>query len=204
MEMELQGLIDKIKSDGVATAEKEASRKIEEAKLSAEKLLNDAKEEQGRLLTQAKEENERLVKASEDAIRQAGRNQLISFRDSVTKELDAVVKSTVEQSFSKENLLSLIPKVVEAWAKNPQMDKLEVLLNSEDLKAVETALLGELKSRLLSGVELKADENIGSGFRIAAKDGTAYYDYSADAVAELLSKYLNPRIAGLMKEASKA
>ncbi len=204
MEIELQGLIDKIKSDGVAAAEKEAAEKIDKANASAEKIIADAKSEEARLLAQAKEENDRLVKASEDAIRQAGRNQLIAFRDSVTKELDAVIRDAVGQSYSKDTLLNLIPKVVEAWVKNPDTDKIDVLLNAEDLAAIEGNLKVALKDKLNAGVTLKADERIGSGFRIAAKDGTAYYDYSADAVAELLSKYLNPRVAALMKEASKA
>ncbi|MCD8097905.1 MAG: hypothetical protein LUE31_07715, partial [Lachnospiraceae bacterium] len=134
----------------------------------------------------------------------AGRNQLISFRDRVTKELDAVIGEAVAESYSKETLLALIPKVVEEWAKNPDADAIEVLLGSEDLSAIEGNLTAALKERLSAGVTLKADDSIESGFRIAAKGGSAYYDYSAEAVADLLSRYLNPRVAALMKEASKA
>ena len=47
------------------------------------------------------------------------------------------------------------------------------------------------------------DNSVAAGFRIGVKDGAAFYDYSADSVAELFSSYLNPRIAKLMKEASK-
>ncbi|MCD8197966.1 MAG: hypothetical protein LUE24_12510 [Lachnospiraceae bacterium] len=204
MEIALQELIDKIKSDGVGAGEEEAAAIIADANASAEKIIADAKAEEARLLAEARDENDRLVRASEDAIRQAGRNQLISFRDSVTKELDAVIGEAVAESYSKEALLALIPKVVEEWAKNPDTDAIEVLLGSEDLSAIEGNLKAALKERLSAGVTLKADDSIDSGFRIAAKGGSAYYDYSAEAVADLLSKYLNPRVAALMKEASKA
>ncbi|MCC8017259.1 MAG: hypothetical protein LIO39_01455 [Lachnospiraceae bacterium] len=204
MEIALQELIDKIKSDGVGAGEKEAAARIEDANASAEKIIADAKAEEARLMAEARDENDRLVRASEDAIRQAGRNQLISFRDSVTKELDAVIGEAVAESYSRETLLTLIPKVVEEWAKNPDTDDIEVLLGSEDLSAIEGSLTAALKQRLCAGVTLRADDSVDSGFRIAAKGGSAYYDYSAEAVAELLSRYLNPRVAALMKEASKA
>lgn len=204
MEIALQELIDKIKSDGVGAGEKEAAARIEDANASAEKIIADAKAEEARLLAEARDENDRLVRASEDAIHQAGRNQLISFRDSVTKELDAVIGETVAESYSKETLLALIPRVVEAWAKNPDTDDIEVLLSSDDLSAIEGNLMAALKKRVSAGITLKADDNVDSGFRIAAKGGSAYYDYSAEAVADLLSRYLNPRVAALMKEASKA
>ncbi|MCC8128005.1 MAG: hypothetical protein LIO92_11530 [Clostridiales bacterium] len=203
MEIALQELIDKIKSDGVDAAEKEAAVRIEKANAEAEKIIADAKAQEAKSKAEARDENDRLVRASEDAIRQAGRNQLISFRDSVTKELDAVIGEAVAESYSKEKLQVLIPKVVEAWAKNPETDDIEVLLNADDLSAIEGNLKAALKERLKAGVTLKADDSIDSGFRIAAKDGSAYYDYSAEAVADLLSKYLNPRVAALMKEASK-
>lgn len=203
MEVDLQSLIDKIKNDGVAAAEKSAEQKKAEAEASAEKIIADARAEAAKIRAQAEEDNKRFVKASEDAIRQASRNQLISFRDSVTKELDAVIKDSVNQSYSQDTLLALIPKVVEAWAKNPETESLEVLLNPEDLRSMETNLKAALRDKLSAGVTLKEDDQIGSGFRIAAKDGTAYYDYSAEAVANLLSKYLNPKVAELMKEVGR-
>jgi V/A-type H+-transporting ATPase subunit E len=57
---------------------------------------------------------------------------------------------------------------------------------------------------LKKGVELKADRNLASGFRIANKDGSAYYDFSAESAAEMLSAYLNPRLSEILKTAVKA
>jgi len=34
-------------------------------------------------------------------------------------------------------------------------------------------------------------------------NGEAYYDYSAEAVADLFSSYLNPRVSAVMKNAAK-
>ena len=87
MEIQLQDLIEQIKKDGVASAEMEAEAIVKAAKAEAAKIISDAQVEADKILLNAKNENERMVKSSEDAIRQAGRNLLISFRESVAKEL---------------------------------------------------------------------------------------------------------------------
>lgn len=202
MEIQLQELIDKIKTDGVAVAEQDASKKLEDARAEADRIVADARAEADKILAKAKEENARLEKASEDAIRQAGRNILIEFRESITKELNTIVKAEVDQAYSKDGLGKLIPSVVEAWAKNSDAEDVSVLLNSEDLKALENGLVAELKDRLNKGIALKADNNFEGGFRIAESDGAAYYDFSAEAVADMFATYLNPRVAAIMKEAT--
>ena len=153
------------------------------------------------MLLNAKNENERMVKSSEDAIRQAGRNLLISFRESVAKELNAIVSENVAEVYSSKTFVQLIVKAVECWAGNPDAEDVTVLLNSEDLKSLEESVQAELNARMLKGITLKASDNFDGGFRIAVRDGGAYYDYSAEAVVNMLSNYLSPKVTALMKEA---
>ncbi len=201
MEIQLQELIEQIKKDGVEAAESKAASILASANAEAEKIVSDAKTQAEKILLEAKENNERLVRVSEDAIRQAGRNLLISFRESVAKELDAVVSSSVTAVYSSDKLTELIARVVESWSKNPDSEDVSVLLNSKDLESLESSLLAALKEKMLDGVTLKPNDNFDGGFRIAVNNGTAYYDYSAQAVTEMLSVYLNPRVTALMKEA---
>ncbi len=201
MEMQLQELIEKIKTDGVAAAEQDAAQKVAAADAEAKRIVAEAKAEADKILRQAKEESERFARAGEDAVRQAGRNLLISFRDSVTKELDGILKAQVTKEYSSDVLAAVIPKAVEAWAANVSAENVAVLLNESDLKAVEESLVAALKGKLLTGVTLKADGRFNGGFRIVAADGGAYYDFSADTVADMFSAYLNPKVAALLKEA---
>ncbi len=202
MEIQLQELIDKIKTDGAAAAEKDASQKIADAQAQADKIIADAKAEAEQIKAQAKEENARLEKSSEDAIRQAARNILIQFRESITKELDAILNAEIDGATSGKALADLIPEVITEWAKKTDADDISVLLNSEDLNAVEKNLQTALKEKISGGITLKADDSFEGGFRIAEKDGSAYYDFSADAAADMFSAYLNPRTAALLKEAA--
>ncbi|MBQ5815982.1 MAG: hypothetical protein IIW33_00820 [Oscillospiraceae bacterium] len=201
MEVQLQELIEQIKKDGVLAAETEAENIIAAAKKEAQKILDDAKAQSEKLLASAKAETEKMTKSSEDAIAQAGRNLLISFRESVTRELKAVTSEKVDAVYSSEALLSLIVKVVECWAGKSDVDDVAVVLNSDDLAKLENALLAALKERMLSSVTLKANDNFDGGFRIAVNGGDAYYDYSEDAVVDMLSNYLSPKVTQLLKEA---
>lgn len=201
MEIQLQELIEQIKNDGVAAAEAEAKSIIDSAKAEAAKLVADAKAQAEKILANAKQENERMVKSGEDAITQAGRNLLISFRESVARELKAIVGENVNTIYSSENLAQLIINVVKAWANEPDAEEIAVILNSDDLNALESTLLAALKDRMKDGLTLKANDNFDGGFRIAVNEGGAYYDYSAEAVIDMLSNYLSPRVAELLKEA---
>ena len=198
MELQLGELIEQIKKDGVEAAEAEAKSIIDSANADAEKIIASAKSEAEKILANAKLENERMVKSSEDAIRQAGRNLLISFRESVARELKAITEESVTAVYSSEALSEIIIQVIVSLAAHPENDDIAVVLNE---KALEELLLAGIKEKMLSGVTLKASENFDGGFRIVLNNGSAYYDYSTDAVVDMLSNYLTPKIVKILKEA---
>lgn len=201
MEIQLQELIDQIKKDGVETAKAEAEAIVNDAKAEAEKIIQNAKAEAEKLMQNAKAENERTVCAGEDAIRQAGRNLLISFRDSVSRELNAIVGENVKAAYSSEAFVQLVVKAVESWTGKPEAEDLSVVMNSADLAKFEESIVAALKERMSGGVTLKANDNFDGGFRIAVNGGSAYYDYSAESVCDMLSGYLSPKVTELLKEA---
>ena len=203
MDVQLQELIDKIKKDGVATAEAEAAKKIAEAEKTAESIVADAQAKAGEIIKNAKAETERMQKASDEAIVQAGRNMLLSFKDSLVAELDGLIQAETAKAETKDVLAKLIPETVKAWAKNSEASELSVLLGEKDLKALESSLTAELKSEISKGLEIKLDKTLTAGFRIGVKNGAAFYDYSAESLAEMFASYLNPKVAALMKEAAK-
>ena len=201
MEIQLQELIDQIKKDGVDAAEAEATSIVDCAKAEAEKIIADAKAQAEKILADAKAENERMVKSSDDAIRQSGRNLLISFRESVTKELNAIVSNNVNTVYSSDSFAQLITKAIENWINKPDAEDVAVILNSDDLKKLESAVIAELNKKMLEGITFKSNDNFDGGFRVAVNEGKAYYDYSAEAVTDMLSNYLSPRVTALLKEA---
>lgn len=201
MEMQLQELIEQIKKDGVEAAETRAEEILSSAKAEAEKIVAEARTQADKLMQNARAENERTVKSGEDALRQAGRNLLISFRESVTKELRAIVGENVNAVYASDAFVQLIVKAVEGWIEQPEAEDVSVILSSDDLKKLEESLLAEFNKKALSGVTLRANDQLDGGFRIAVNEGKAYYDYSAEAVTDMLANYLSPRVTALLKEA---
>ena len=201
MEVQLNELIEQIKKEGVEAAESQAKEIIDAANAEAEKIISEASAKAEKLMADAKAENERFVKSSEEAIKQAGRNLLISFRESVARELKAIVGENVSAVYSSEAFSGILVKVMENWSENSEADGLELILGSEDLKAFEENLISALKEKMLGGITLRAGDNFDGGFRIAVDGGSAYYDYSTAAVVDMLSNYLSPRVCELLKEA---
>ena len=203
MDVQLQELIEKIKKDGVAAADKESAKIIADSEKKAEKIIDDAQEKAAEIIKNAKAETARMEKASEEAIVQAGRNMLISFKDALLSEFEGIILEETNDKVSKDVLAKLIPETVKAWSKNTDASELSVLLSEKDLKALEASFKKQFKAQISKGMEIKADKTLSAGFRIGVKKGAAFYDYSAETLAEMFGAYLNPKVAALMKDAAK-
>lgn len=203
MEVQLQDLVDKIKQDGVASAEQQAAAIVGEAEKKAQDIVESAKKEAEELLKKAEAASERFTQASEAAVKQASRNALIAFQEGVTGALSALVTAETHTAYNADILKTLIPTAVGEWIKSGAGDDLSVILSRDDAKKLETALLSAFKKEVEKGIEIKSDSRMTGGFRIGMKDGSAYYDFSAEAVAELFSTYLSSRAADLLKSAAK-
>ena len=203
MEVQLQELVDKIKKDGVAAADEKAAEIIKAAEEKAKNIIEKAEAEAQESIKKAEAEALRFQKAAESSIDQAGRNTLISFRQGLLNELNAIIKAETVKNYDSAVLKNLIPEAVKGWVKTGNTESLSVILADKDLKELESSLSAALKDHISKGLELKADSKIAGGFRIGTKDGAAYYDFSAEAVADLFSSYLSPKTAEILKNAAK-
>lgn len=197
MDVQLQELIDKIKKDGVANAEEAGAKIIADAEAKAAQIVKDAEEKAEGIIKNAKAETERMEKSSEEAIAQAGRNIILTCRDQVNKEINAILQDGVEKAYDQEMLKNIIPETVKAWASKTDADDITVLLAPDTLEALRENLTAALK-----GVDVKSDSSITSGFRIGSKSESAFYDFSSDELVNLFAGYLNPKTAEIMKKAS--
>lgn len=193
MDIRLQELLDKIRKDGIEAAQTDAAKVLAEAEERRRAVLADAEREAKALLAKAKADAERFEEAGKAALEQAARNLVISFRTEIAAVLAAIVRTDTERAFSGSVLEAAIPAVLAAW-KDKGTDDLAVLLPPGELAKLEGSFRKKLESELKKGLELRPFPGIKAGFRIAEKDGSAYYDFSADYLAEMLSQYLNARL----------
>lgn len=202
MDIQVQELIDKIKRDGVESATAEAAKIKQAAEAEAKQILDAAKKEAAKVADRARQDAERSEKAGVAALEQASRNLLLVFKDEVQALLDRIVLEQLAESYSDDTLKKALPEMLAAW--NPKdQGSLEVLLSAASLAKLGTFFKTKLAKELKKGLELNSDAGLAGGFRIALKDGSAYYDFSADSVAEMLCAYLNPRLAEILRASAK-
>jgi len=202
MEIQVQELIDKIKKDGIKAATEEANKIKAEAEAEARKIVETAKKEADDLISRGKEDAQRSEKAGVAALQQASRNLILVFKDEIQALLDKIVIGYVSSNYNEDILKGTLPELVKAWAAKGGND-LSVILSQDDLSKLQGFFSEKLAGELSKGIELKSNRKLTSGFHISNKEGSVYYDFSAEAVAGLLSTYLNPNLASLLKEASK-
>lgn len=193
MDIRLQELLDKIRKDGIEAAQTDAAKVMADAEERRTSILAEAEREAKALLAKAKTDADRFEEAGKAALEQAARNLVISFRTEISSVLAAIVRADTEKAFSGSVLEAAIPAVLAAW-KDKGTDDLAVLLPPAELAKLEGYFHKKLEAELKKGLELKPFPGIKAGFRIAEKDGAAYYDFSSDSLAEMLSQYLNARL----------
>jgi V/A-type H+-transporting ATPase subunit E len=202
MEIQLQELIEKIKKDGIEAASTEASQLKTQAEGEARHIVENAQREAEAIIAKAKIDAERFEKAGIAAVGQASRNLVLAFKTEIQAILDKLVAQELSAAYSDDALKTALPEILKGWA-SKGTDSLALVLPEAQLKKLEAFFQEKLSSELKKGLELKSDRNLGAGFRIANKDGSAYYDFSAESVAELLSAYLNPRLAEILQTQAK-
>jgi V/A-type H+-transporting ATPase subunit E len=202
MEIQVQELIDKIKKDGIESASEEAARVKQEAEAEARQIVESAKKEAADIISRGKQDAERSEKAGIAALEQASRNLVLAFKGEIQALLDKLIAAGVGASYGEDVFKAALPDLLKGWAAKGE-DDLAVILPEAQLEKLRGFFTGQLTAELKKGVELRSDRKLAGGFRIANRDGSAYYDFSADSVAELLSAYLNPRLAEILKTSSK-
>ena len=202
MEIQLQELIDKIKKDGIESASMEAARVKAQAEDEATRIIESAKRDADSIIAKAKSDAERTEKAGIAAIGQASRNVVLTFKSEIQTVLDRIIAQEAVSSLNEDVLKAVLPDLLTGWV-SQRGDSLDVILNEGQLAKLTAYFNDKLANELKKGLELKADRNLAAGFRIANKDGSAYYDFSAESVAELLSAHLNARLAETLKASVK-
>jgi V/A-type H+-transporting ATPase subunit E len=201
MEIQLQELIEKIKKDGIESANDDAVRVKAAAGAEAKRIVDEAKKQAENIIAEAKVEAGRSEKAGLAAVEQASRNLILSFKTEIEALLGKIVSKDTAKLYNDDVLKAVIPEIVKGWAAGK--GAVDVILGESELKSLGDWAKSALSEEISKGVELKTGKNIGGGFRIGEKDGSAYYDFSGVAVAAALAEYLNPRLAELLKDSAK-
>jgi len=198
MEAHLNELIEKIKNDGVKTAEDKAAAIIADAEAKAAKIVSQAEKDAEQLKVKAKQDAARFEAGSKDAVRQAARNLLIELRKNIEDMLTAIVADASSEALKGASLSDSIVSVMKEWSASDVSD-LSLLLPEVQLKGLEQDLMKQLADKMKKGLEIKPFSDLDAGFRISSKDGKMFYDFSDEELSKMISRYLNKRIQEILQ-----
>lgn len=197
MSQNVQDLIIKIKREGIQAADERAKEIEELARTQAKGIMDDAKQEAERIIAEARKNTERMQAAAETALKQAARDTALVLRKELENMLKKVALSEVGETLSRERLGDIIKDVVsQSAARNVQ-----VKLNPADAEALSHGLIPQLQAELKKGISLVPADGIGKGITISFDEGKSSFEFTDKALAEYLTNYLNPHLAGLVKQA---
>lgn len=199
MAEELQGLLDKINKEGLDKAEQEKARIIAEAKDEAKSIVAKAKEDAEALIAEAKKEEEKLKASGAAGLQQASRDVIIALEESIKEILSNIVKTSVAESMSPEQLADIVSTLAAAYAKGAE-PKLTAMASPEQLEVLTQTFTAKLQETFKGGIELKPVLGIDAGIKVSFSGDSVVHDFTSDAIGDMLCAYLNPRILKLVTE----
>ena len=171
MELQIQDLVSSIKKDGIDSANKEAAVILTDAKKQADALLAEARKEADKLRQDARDDAEVFKSSALLSAQQAKRDAVLAFSQAVQKEFEKLLASDISKALDEKALADLIRAALRG--EDPAAYAAEVSQVTDGIRA-------ELAREL---------EKVGAGFRLAAKDGSGYFDCSQEEIARMLDPF---------------
>lgn len=196
MSEDLQSLLDRIQSEGVAKAEAEATRILNEAKQKAADILANAKAQEAAAHERAQHEANLFQERAEANVQQAARDVVLGVQKSIEDTLNRILlqhtSNALDPAFVQQTLSSLLPLYA------PNAEAASISVPPAQLQAIRDALLAALQKEAASGISLQADSDLTAGFRISLANGRVEYDFSAQAIRDEMARLLRPELAALL------
>ncbi len=201
MENKLQELTNKIYSEGIDKANKEAEEIISKARADIEKMHKAADREALAIIEKAKKEAAELKANVNSEVKLSARQAINTIKQQITELITA--KSTakeVKKAFEdREFLQRIIEAAVKNWdPKSPKGIDVAVLLPEKDKKELNVYFTQKQKALLDGGLELKFDDTMKSGFKIGPKDGSYQISFTDEDFENFFRNYLRPRTTELL------
>lgn len=199
MPEELQTLIEKLQREAVEEGRRQAQAIINEAKAKAAEIVKEAEAKAARIVEQAERDAEAFTERSTRALEQAGRDLLISVSQGVENILAGLVRESLHEALTPEVLRDILLKMTEAYlVRGGRERRMTVLLSPEDHEKLVKYFAELYRQKLAHGLELRLDNEVVKGFRVAMDEGHIEHDFTLDAIAEALTHYLRPHLAKII------
>ncbi len=200
MAEDLQSLLAKIQEQGLDKANAERAAIIKKAEQEAAEITAKAKAAADAMRRAAEEECASLTKRAESAVKQAARDIVLKLNVELKERLNAILQENTANAMTPELMGRIINEMAAAYIKDGKQEaKLEVLVSPKSLEEMNAALKGSLKDSFVKQPTLFADMELGGGLKVSVSGNDVFYDFSDDAITDIVAAYIGPRLAAIVK-----
>lgn len=146
MDVQLKELIEKIKSEGVKTAEEQSAEIIREAEKKAAEIVAKAETDSAALKEKVKNEAAQFEVSGKEALKQAGRDLLIATRKHLEELFGKVLEEETEKVLKGELLETSIATLIKNWKED--ISDMSVLLPENQIKDLEAGIRRKVGDKL--------------------------------------------------------
>jgi len=196
----LEKLTDQIYQEGIEKAEKQSKKILQEAEEQKARILKEAKDEAATILKEAKREAQQLKTSIESELELKAKQFLSDLKARIEDVLseEIVVSNTREALADTKFLQEAIKGILKQWK---ETDDLELVLPKDLEKKIEGAFSRSIHE-IAPNMQIKFDDGLHSGFRIAKKDDHYQISFSDDEFIEIFQSYLSSQTKKVLFKAS--
>ncbi len=204
MAEELDHLIEKLQSEAITKAERDAAEIISKAKEKAAQLVKEAEKESETIIADADREAQQYTERSIRTLEQVARDLLISVGQGVENILDDLVRESLDEAMDISVIKDMLTRMAETYmARSDKERRIDLLVSPEDQKMLVKFYAERYRQKLGDSIEIRPDRSISKGFRVHFTNDHAHHDFTKEAIAEALSKYLRPHLADIILKVAR-
>jgi V/A-type H+-transporting ATPase subunit E len=205
MPEELQSLLEKINEEGVKKAEETKNKIISDAGLEAEKIISDAKTKADEIVRKAQIDADTVKSRGEAAVRQAVRDIVITLQGEILNRFKSVVKEATADAMTPDLMGKIIIEMVKNYnLKNPSGEAdIELILAQKDIDSMEKLFKTSLVNSLKKNPYISLGQNFAAGVKISFKGDDVFFDFSDEAISDMICAYVGPRLAAVINPEKK-
>lgn len=201
MQNKIQEITEKIYQEGISKGNAEAEAIVSDARKEAELIISEAKKEADSILKEAKKKSEEIISNGNAELKLGSKQALSALKQQITDLINGeIIQSAVSSAFDDRQFIQkIIEQAVKNWnAGADEYPEITVLIPEGEEKKLIEYFTKSVKKMLDKGIEIKADENVKTGFQISPREGSYKISFTGDDFANFLKQYLRPRLVELL------
>ena len=193
-ENKIRGISEYLKDKVLTPAEEEKAKMLAEANAEKERIIAQAEKKAEEIVRSAEEKARHTLSTTESSLRLAARQATDTLKLALEKEvLSRTVGTALRETEAKTDLMKELLAEVVRLAMKAGAGQVEIILSDDLKKRLGDFVKGEIAAQAAKGVALSGDK-VPSGFSVRFADKGFSYEFTHEALVELLGEFVRPDI----------